>query len=70
MPKNDPSYPPPFRGRKPSFTPPSMGGSGSLSMGVHMAIVNTRQDQREFTARDGWKVVIDQLTKRSNVFKA
>ncbi len=74
-----------FGGRLPGYdmggfvgspaTAPSMGsmpgtGGGGSNVNVNMALVNTRQDQRAFQAKDGWKVVLDQLTKRSNVFKA
>jgi len=61
-----------FVGSSPAMPAMSMpgGGGGGSNVNVHVAQVNTRQDFRQFQARDGWKVVLDQLTKRSNVFKA
>ena len=55
----------------PSFNSSAAAGAGAgMTVGMHVAIMNTRQDQREFMTREGFRVVIDQLTRRSNTFKA
>lgn len=40
--------------------------SGSRSQPVSISIINDRQDEREFQAREGWKITVDQMRKRGN----
>jgi hypothetical protein len=35
------------------------GGAGAAEMGVSIAVLNTREDQREFMRREGKKYVVD-----------
>jgi len=44
------------------------GGSGSVSVSV--GFMDDRQDLREFMAREGTRIVMDQMSRRSNQFNA
>lgn len=41
-------------------------GNGSSDTNVHVAFVNSRQEQREFQAREGVKMTIDYMRRRNN----
>lgn len=45
-------------------------GGGGVNVNPSFAVINNRQDLREFMQKDGWKTVFDQTSKRERRFRA
>lgn len=46
-----------------------MAAAGAAGTSVNVGVLNTRQDWRDFMAREGTQIVVDQLGRRGNSFK-